>query len=158
MVTSPQHKRRVYVLCRPNFSGDNALVRRPKKIKELLHKSKKSVRPLLQEIGEAKLLEIVKSLLEGRVFETELRAKVEFPELFRPAADRDAQRQASEAEAVRSAEEILDEIASRADEGMNVGDLESSARTEGVKIEESAAEDESDPATSKAYDPSHCCF
>ena len=112
-MTNPDDSRRVYLLCRPIFSGNNAHIRRHKKIKELLNKSKEPLRPLLEDIGEERLIEIVRSLLECRIFASELRAKVEFPDLFRPSPSRDAQRQASEIDAARSTAEALDEIASR---------------------------------------------
>jgi hypothetical protein len=104
-------RRQVYLLCRPIFSGNNAQVRKLKKVKELVEKSKTSLRPLLEDIGEAKLVEILRNLLENRIFESELRAKVEFPDLFRPSPFRDAQREASEIDAARSTAEALEEIA-----------------------------------------------
>src|SRR5438105_1726251 len=96
------NKRRVYVLCRPIFSGINAQVRKLKKVKELVNNSRNSLQPLLRDIGEAKLVRILRYLLEGRIFESELRAKVEFPDLFRPSPFRDVQRQATEIDAARS--------------------------------------------------------
>ncbi|KAF5492274.1 hypothetical protein CGCS363_v010671 [Colletotrichum siamense] len=53
----------------------------------------------------------LKQLLEGRIFESDLRAKVEFPELFRTSPQRDAQREASEADAAKSVADCLGEIA-----------------------------------------------
>ncbi|KAI8228761.1 N-acetyl-6-hydroxytryptophan oxidase ivoB [Colletotrichum sp. SAR 10_86] len=53
----------------------------------------------------------MKQLLENRLFESDLRAKVEFPELFRTSPQQDAQREASEADAAKSVADCLGEIA-----------------------------------------------
>ncbi|KAI8245757.1 N-acetyl-6-hydroxytryptophan oxidase ivoB [Colletotrichum sp. SAR 10_96] len=53
----------------------------------------------------------MKELLENRLFESDLRAKVEFPELFRTSPQQDAQREASEADAAKSVADCLGEIA-----------------------------------------------
>jgi len=120
MLSSDYYRRRAYVLCRPIFSGSDAQVRKTKKVKELVNKSKNSLEPLLRDIGKARLVEILRSLLENRIFESELRAKVEFPDLFRPSPLRHVQRQASEIDAARSVAEALDEIASQNGEGPGV--------------------------------------
>jgi hypothetical protein len=56
-MVSITEKRRVYVLCRPIFSGENARVRKRKKVKEMVNSSRISLHPLLEELGEAKLVE-----------------------------------------------------------------------------------------------------
>ncbi|KAI8208702.1 hypothetical protein KHU50_003803 [Colletotrichum sp. SAR 10_65] len=53
----------------------------------------------------------MKQLLENRLFESDLRAKVEFPELFKTSPQQDAQREASEADAAKSVADCLGEIA-----------------------------------------------
>ncbi len=136
-------RREVYLLCRPIFSGSNAQVRKLKKVKELVGNSKVALAPLLRDIGEAKLIEILRDLLESRTFESELRAKVEFPELFRPSPFRDAQRQASEMSAARSTAEALDEITIQdGDEGNMESNTERGAaeRAEETPIEEDEPE------------------
>ena len=106
-------RRRVYVACRPIFSGHDSRVRRARKVKELVNNSKKSLEPLLRDFGEQTLINILRDLLEDRIFESELRAKVVFPELFRPSPLRDVQRQAVEVKAARSVAKALDEIATQ---------------------------------------------
>ncbi|KAF2193164.1 hypothetical protein K469DRAFT_285515 [Zopfia rhizophila CBS 207.26] len=78
------YSRRVYVLCRPIFSDNNAQVRNLKNVKELVNNSRKSMQLLQRDIGEAKLVEILRYMLKSRNFEPKLRAKVEFPDFFRP--------------------------------------------------------------------------
>ncbi|KAH8743138.1 hypothetical protein F5883DRAFT_665574, partial [Diaporthe sp. PMI_573] len=105
-------RRRVYIQCRPIFSGKNAHERKGKKITALVEGSK-SLQPLLRDIRKDKLLQILQGLLNKGIFESELRAKVEFPDLFRPSPHRDALRHASELSAARSTAEVLSEISSQ---------------------------------------------
>ncbi|KAI8295302.1 hypothetical protein K4K59_004743 [Colletotrichum sp. SAR11_240] len=106
-----EERQRVYRTCRAIFSGDAALFRKPKKIKETLLHNRGPLKHVFQEFGEVKLADIVKQLLENRLFESDLRAKVEFPELFRTSPQQDAQREASEADAAKSVADCLGEIA-----------------------------------------------
>ncbi|KAL2016470.1 hypothetical protein VTK56DRAFT_3491 [Thermocarpiscus australiensis] len=108
-------KCRVYLLCRPISSGNNAHVRKAKKVKELMDRNRPLLLPLLQDVGEGEVVNILRELLNKRIFESELRAKVEFPDLFRSSIVRNAQRQASEIDASRSNAQLLDEIASQFD-------------------------------------------
>ncbi|KAH8696296.1 hypothetical protein BGW36DRAFT_397879 [Talaromyces proteolyticus] len=105
MAYSAADKRRVYLACRPIFAGNNALLRKAKKIREL------------------KVVDIIKILLEKQIFQSDVKAKIEFPELFHSSPARDVQRAASENDAARSAAEALEEVASR-EEGNESDDEE----------------------------------
>ncbi|KAI0377581.1 hypothetical protein F5Y04DRAFT_264163 [Hypomontagnella monticulosa] len=105
-------KRRVYLACRAIFTGDKALLRRAKKVREEVEKRQYALGSLTQDLGVEKVVEIARDLLERRVFESELKAKVEFPELFLSSLDQEVQREASEIDAARSTAEALEEIAS----------------------------------------------
>ncbi|KAI1454588.1 hypothetical protein F4805DRAFT_469318 [Annulohypoxylon moriforme] len=105
-------KRRVYLACRAIFAGDKAQLRRPKKVREEIVKRPWALGSLTHDLGIEKVVEILRDLLERRVFESEIRAKVEFPELFHSSPDQEVQREASEIDAARSAAEALEEIAS----------------------------------------------
>ncbi|KAI0827492.1 hypothetical protein F5Y06DRAFT_283720 [Hypoxylon sp. FL0890] len=105
-------KRRVYLACRVIFAGDKAHLRRPKKVREEIEKRPFALGSLTHDLGIEKVVEILRDLLERRVFESELRAKVEFPELFHSSPDQEVQREASEIDAARSTAEALEEIAS----------------------------------------------
>lgn len=95
------------------FSGQNARERKVKKITALLEGSE-SVRPLLNDFGKDKLVRVLQGLLDKGIFESELRAKVLFPDLFRTSPHRDAKRHASrhasELSAARSTAEVLSEV------------------------------------------------
>lgn len=88
------------------------MLRKSKKVREVVEKHKSSFQPLIKEFGNDKIIGILKELLAGRIFQSELRAKVEFPELFRSSPARDVQRTTSENDAARSEAEALEEIAS----------------------------------------------
>ncbi|KAI1407606.1 hypothetical protein F5Y13DRAFT_125314 [Hypoxylon sp. FL1857] len=105
-------KRRVYLACRVIFAGDKAYLRRPKKVREEIEKRPLALGSLTHDLGIEKVVEILRDLLERRVFESELKAKVEFPELFHSSPDQEVQREASEIDAARSTAEALEEIAS----------------------------------------------
>ena len=115
MTYSATDKRRVYLACRAIFTGNNAQLRRRKKIRELLEKRKCSLAPLIRDFGITKITEILRILLESQIFQSDLKAKVEFPELFHSSPDRDIQRAESEQNAARSVAEALEEIASVGD-------------------------------------------
>lgn len=115
MAYSAVDRCRVYLACRPIFAGNNALLRKLKKIRELLLTHQKSIQPLIQDFSIEKVADIVKILLEKRIFQSDVKAKIEFPELFHSSPARDAQRATSENDAARSAAEVLEEVASRED-------------------------------------------
>lgn len=124
MVTqhSSADKRRVYLAFRTVFTGPNAQLRKPKKVCEVIEVRKHVFRPLIKDFGLEKVIEIVIILLNSRIFESELKAKVTFPELFRTSPSHDIQRTESEKDAVRSEAEALEDILS-ADEAEDRGDI-----------------------------------
>jgi DNA polymerase kappa len=105
----------VYLACRPIFAGSNALLRKSRKIRELLSLHLKSIQPLVQDFSIETVADIVRFLLERRIFQSDVKAKIEFPELFHSSPTRDAQRATSENDAARSVAEALEEVASRED-------------------------------------------
>ncbi|KAF3400327.1 hypothetical protein DPV78_006084 [Talaromyces pinophilus] len=115
MSYSAVDRRRIYLACRPIFVGNNALLRKPKKIRELLLMHLKSFPPLVQDFSIETVADIVKVLLERRIFQSDVKAKLEFPELFHSSPARDAQRATSKNDAARSVAEALEEVASQED-------------------------------------------
>lgn len=112
MAHSAADKRRVYLACRAIFAGYNAQPHKSKKIKEVLQRHKNSLGSLIRGIGETKVIDIINLLLGRGIFQSELKAKVEFPDLFLSTPGRAAQHAASENDATRSEAEILEEITS----------------------------------------------
>jgi hypothetical protein len=114
MSFSETDKRRVYLVCRPIFTGNNAQLRAQKRIRKLVNLHKKLLAPLISDFGEIKVVNIARTLLEKEIFQSDLKAKIEFPELFRLSPERKLQRAESENNAARSVAEALEEIASAA--------------------------------------------
>jgi hypothetical protein len=115
MAYSAADERRVYLACRPIFAGNNAQLRRHKKIRELVKEHEESLYQLVQDFTTGKVVDIIKTLLERDIFQSDVKANIEFPELYLSSPARDVQREASENDAARSAAEARDEIASRED-------------------------------------------
>lgn len=149
MVVSAEARERVYLYSRAIFSGDNANIRSAKRIKELVDQNRQSLTNILTGLGVDQVHNTIQSLLDKRVFESELRAKLEFPELFRSSAARNAERQASEDEAAHSTASRLDEIA--AYEGEKCND-------KGKGVDYGDPDDEGSTCTSGQSQSSPCAF
>ncbi|OBT76527.1 hypothetical protein VF21_05437 [Pseudogymnoascus sp. 05NY08] len=112
MSHSTAEKRRVFLAYRSLFSGENANLRQAKKIRKLVKKHSSSFEALIKDFGPCKTVDILKALLEVRVFESDIQAKIAFPELFQTTPSRSVQRAAFENEAARSEAEALEELVS----------------------------------------------
>jgi hypothetical protein len=114
MVTQYQSadKRRVYLAYRTVFAGPNALLRKPKKVREVIEVRQNVFRPLIKDFGLEKIIEIVIILLNGRIFQSELKAKIAFPELFRTTPSCDLQCAELENDAIRFEAEALEDLLS----------------------------------------------
>ena len=64
--------------------------------------------PLVAEFNEENLVSILQSLLQNRIFESEVHAKAEFPWLFEAPKERGLEREESEADAARSMQDALE--------------------------------------------------
>ncbi|OTB00697.1 hypothetical protein M426DRAFT_65441 [Hypoxylon sp. CI-4A] len=115
MAFTKEEKRRVYLACRPIFTGDKAQLRKAKKVREEIVKRPQAL-VSVNDFTIEKVVEITRDLLERRVFESELKAKVEFPELFYSSPAQEVQRETSEIDAAKSTAEALEEIVSSAEQ------------------------------------------
>ncbi|KAK0703301.1 hypothetical protein B0T26DRAFT_792512, partial [Lasiosphaeria miniovina] len=79
---SSADRRRVYIACKPIFTGDKALVRREKIIRAVIRKNKPSLAKLLSELGADRLVATIKGLLEENFFVSEVPARAIYPDLF----------------------------------------------------------------------------
>lgn len=112
MLHSDADKRRVFLAYRSLFSGENANLRQARKIRKLVDKHRPAFGPLINDFGFSETVDMLKALLETRVFESDFQAKLAFPELFQTTQSRSVQRAAFESEAVRSEAEALEELVS----------------------------------------------
>ncbi|KAK5092637.1 hypothetical protein LTR70_009168 [Exophiala xenobiotica] len=113
MSYSSTEKRRVFLACRPIFTtGENAQVRKQKRVRKIVDKHRKPLRALLADFGEDKVVEILRGLLEKRIFESEVQARAQFPDLYCSSPAQNVRRVESENDAAREIAELLDEIES----------------------------------------------
>jgi hypothetical protein len=117
MAHSSADRRRVFLAYRTVFTGPHAQIRKSKKVREVIEQHKASFQPLLKDFGFDKVADIIKTLLDQRVFESELKAKIAFPELFQTSPARDVQRNESENDAARSVAEAVEELESASERG-----------------------------------------
>ncbi|KAF1923568.1 uncharacterized protein M421DRAFT_46247, partial [Didymella exigua CBS 183.55] len=103
-------KRTVYLVFKSVFNGINTHPRTDKTIKRKIqtHGNRtEEIRTLLQEHNLDDVSKSVKTLLEGDIFRSILKAKMRFPELFDVSPAQSAERAASEAEATRTEEDAI---------------------------------------------------
>ncbi|KAK9441500.1 ubiquinol-cytochrome-c reductase cytochrome c1 [Metarhizium brunneum] len=100
----PPDERVVYLALKNLFKGQNAQVRKSKTVAKLIKGSNKedAVANLLREHDFDTICTMAGRLLSAKIFESTLKAKVHFPELFDSSPAQSAEKEASEAEAARN--------------------------------------------------------
>lgn len=106
-------ERLVYLALKNIFRGADAQIRKAKKVRELVQKSQRNidVRDLIQEHNLDNVCSVAKALLEQQIFESTLKAKIRFPEVFEISPAQSAERSASEAEAARLEADAVKSVA-----------------------------------------------
>jgi len=91
-------ERLVYLALTNIFRGADAQLRRPKKIRELILKQQDNidVRDLIETHNIDNVCNVAKTLLDQQIFESMLKAKIRFPEVFEVSPAQSAERSASE--------------------------------------------------------------
>jgi methylglyoxal synthase len=104
--TAPPDERHVYLALKNVFCGENAKLRKEKtikqKVKKFIQGGDVQTQALVAEHNLDKVCHTAKTLLQEQIFESTLRAKMRFPEVFEVSPAQTAERAISEAEAVRS--------------------------------------------------------
>ncbi|KUM56499.1 hypothetical protein ACN42_g10714 [Penicillium freii] len=113
MVQSAPDERLIYLACQHIFRGSNSQVRKLKIVKGLIKQNELALTDILREYDIDSTSSVAKKLLESRVFDSTLKAKIRFPELFDVSPTRSAEREASEAEAARDEAGTVREISDR---------------------------------------------
>jgi hypothetical protein len=106
-------ERLVYLALRDVFLGPDAHLRNQKKVRDRIQKYKDNaeIKALLQQHSEDSICSIAKVLLERQVFESSLKAKLCFPEVFDVSPAQSAEREASIAEAAKSEAHAIRNVA-----------------------------------------------
>ena len=79
---SLEERKRVFLATRDIFAGQNALIRKQKKVREMILKNENELREILADMGESTVVGVAKGLLEMQMFEMERKARIMFPDLF----------------------------------------------------------------------------
>lgn len=92
----------IYTALKDVFKGNAALVRKSKKVKELIEKSSsKAIKHLRRDHGTERIFCTTKVLLEQGIFQSTLKAKERFPKIFELIHSQRAAPKSSNAEATR---------------------------------------------------------
>ncbi|KAF1844446.1 uncharacterized protein K460DRAFT_238546, partial [Cucurbitaria berberidis CBS 394.84] len=93
----------VYLALKGIFQGQDAQIRKKKTILKLIKKyqSLANIRILIQQHSLDSLCQVAKALLEEKVFESTLKAKTRFPDVFEVSPDQSAERAISESAAAK---------------------------------------------------------
>ncbi|KAJ5169018.1 uncharacterized protein N7482_004612 [Penicillium canariense] len=113
MAQNDPDERLVYLACQHIFRGSNSHVRKLKAVKGLIEQNRLALSDILREHDIDRTSTVAKKLLENRVFNSTLRARTRFPELFDVSPTQSAEREASEAEAARDEANTVQEISER---------------------------------------------
>ncbi|CDM33975.1 hypothetical protein DTO013E5_1705 [Penicillium roqueforti] len=113
MAGNDPDERLVYLACQHIFRDSNSQVRKLKTVKGLIEQNKTALADILREYNVDRTSNVAKKLLENRVFDSTLEAKIRFPELFDVSPTQSAEREASEAEAARDEANTVQKISQR---------------------------------------------
>jgi hypothetical protein len=110
MVQNDPDERLIYLACQHIFRGSNSQVRKLKTVKGIIRQNELALTDILREYDIDRTSSVAKKLLESKVFDSTLKAKIRFPELFDVSPTQSAEREASEAEAAREEANTVREI------------------------------------------------
>lgn len=101
----------IYVAFNGIFQGPDSQIRKLPSIKRLVrkHKQQPQVAQLLKEYSAPVIYEKLQRMLVGQIFESTVKAKMEFPELFEVSPAQSADRSISEAEAAAGHAKAVEE-------------------------------------------------
>lgn len=106
-MTKEQRRRKVFLLGRTVFVGDHSLVRDRSAVSKIVSQNRHKFTEVIQDSTESSVVDTILNFLRDAIFESELKAKLRFPELFQPSPERGLQHKISEQEAVQSETEAL---------------------------------------------------
>lgn len=113
MVQNDPDERLIYLACRNIFHGSNSSVRKRKQVMNLIKRNQPVLTDILREYNIDRTCNVVQRLLRDQVFQSSVRAKIRFPELFNVSPAQSADREASEAEAARDEANAVRKISER---------------------------------------------
>ncbi|KAJ8126091.1 hypothetical protein O1611_g7549 [Lasiodiplodia mahajangana] len=133
---NPPDERVVYLALKNVFKGANAEVRQLKVVRKLITKSQQDadVADLINAHNIDTVCNIARTLLTEEIFESTLKAKIRFPEVFDVSPAQSAEREASEAEAaINDANAIAGAVQGYSEDVQNIISRADVADTESVE-------------------------
>ncbi|KAI0114084.1 hypothetical protein GGR51DRAFT_505449 [Nemania sp. FL0031] len=133
---NPPDERVVYLALKNVFKGPNAEVRQLKVVRKLITKSQQDadVADLINAHNIDTVCNIARTLLTEEIFESTLKAKIRFPEVFDVSPAQSAEREASEAEAaINDANAIAGAVQGYSEDVQNIISRADVADTESVE-------------------------
>ena len=112
MAKNPPDERLVYLALNRVFQGSKAQFRQKKPVLKQIqkHRNEVDVRNLIQEHTITGLCDVAKCLLEDEIFESTLKAKIRFPEVFDVSPTQTAERAISESEAAKNEDAAIQDV------------------------------------------------
>jgi hypothetical protein len=112
MNKNPPDERVVYLALKNLFKGSNAQVRQPKAIRKLIasNQAETEIADLIAAHNIDSLCGTARTLLTEQVFESTLKAKIRFPEVFEVSPTQSAEREASEITATRNEAKAIENV------------------------------------------------
>jgi hypothetical protein len=112
MTRNPPDERLVYLALKGVLNGENAQLRRAKKVKKIIqkHQYQVDIRRLINEHPVDSICHVAIGLLKDQVFESTLTAKVRFPEVFEVSPSQTAERAISESEAAKHEDAAIQSV------------------------------------------------
>ena len=123
MVSKAERRRRIFLTARTIFTGPNSRIRDRKTISAVVAQHEDHFKQCNAAFAKNIVVDVINSLLEHGVFESELKAKLSFPELYQVSALRSLQHDASEKNAAKSEAEAIETL-SQQDSDIGQPDLD----------------------------------
>jgi hypothetical protein len=112
MAKSLPDERLVYLALKGVLQGQDVHVRQEKKVRKLIEKQQNhiDIKQLIQTYGMDSLCQTAKALLRDQIFESTLKAKIRFPEVFEVSPNQTAERAISEYEASKHEDAAIQSV------------------------------------------------
>jgi hypothetical protein len=113
MAKSIPDERLVYLALKGVLQGQDVHIRREKTVRKIIQKQQNhdDIKYLIREYSIDSLCQTAKALLRDQIFESTLKAKIRFPEVFEVSPNQTAERAMSEDEAAKSEDAAIQSVA-----------------------------------------------
>jgi len=115
MATKLPDKRLVYLALKEIFKGEDARIRRVRKITELIqkHQNENGIRSLVKKHNTDDICNVAKTLLKEQIFESISKARLSFPEMFKASSNQSIEQAISKAGSAKTETDAIECVAKR---------------------------------------------